>query len=182
MDEDNREIYDKFMELLLENEQDIIDTTATGIYMASEPLPLILTYHEVETMALHLLIQLKALEARGTSLLFWQTSDILFVNKKYYFLANLEQLVPFKKGKNPSEQIVLNYPAIYPFPSAVCAPELLQMTALPFITCKSVSYYSLALLCLAKLNLSLETLQGTKLFYFLERCLKDDPTQRLLIL
>ena len=171
MDEDNREIYNEFMELLMEEEYDIKS-------LSTEPLPLIMTYNEVETMALHLVIQLKALEARGCSLLFWQASDILVVNKKYYLLVNLIQLVPLHK-KAP-EQIVMNYPAIFPFPLTVCAPELLKMSALPFITNKSVSYYSLALLCLAKLNLSLETLQGTKMFYFLERCLKKEPNERSL--
>jgi len=184
-DEDNREIYDEFIEILKEKDYDsnLVDT---NILMAPEPLPLIMTYHEVETMAMHLMLQLQALERRGCSLLFWQASDILFVYQKYYLLANLTQLVPLQKNKAKAkaavapEQLVLNYPALFPFPPAVCAPELLKMNALPFITNKSASYYSLALLCLAKLNLSLETLQGTKLYYFLERCLKTGPNERLL--
>lgn len=183
-DEDNnREIYDEFIEILKEDDYD------PNSQMAPEPLPLIMTYHEVETMAMHLMLQLQALERRGCSLLFWQASDILFVYQKYYLLANLTQLVPLQKNKAKAktndkaaapEQLVLNYPALFPFPPAVCAPELLKMNALPFITNKSASYYSLALLCLAKLNLSLETLQGTKLYYFLERCLKAEPSERLL--
>jgi len=178
-DEDNREIYDEFMEILMQEDYD------PNVVMAPEPLPLTMTYHEVETMAMHLMLQLQALERRGCSLLFWQASDILFVYQKYYLLANLTQLVPLQKNKTKatdkvSEQLVLNYPALFPFPPAVCAPELLKMNALPFITNKSASYYSLALLCLAKSNLSLETLQGTNLFYFLERCLRAEPSERLL--
>ena len=141
----------------------------------TEPLPSVMSYMEVETMVLHLMIQLKALETRDCSLLFWQSSDILRVNKNIYLLTDFTQLVPVC-GKN----IVLNYPEIFPFPKECCAPELLQMAALPFITHKSASYYSLALLCLKKLNLSLEVLQGTKLFYFLERCLKIEPNERSL--
>jgi len=185
-DEDNREIYDEFIEILKEedHESNLVDS---NILMAPEPLPLIMTYHEVETMSMHLMLQLQALERRGCSLLFLQASDILFVYQKYYLLANLTQLVPLQKNKATNakaavapEQLVLNYPALFPFPAAVCAPELLKMNALPFITNKSASYYSLALLCLAKLNLSLETLQGTKLYYFLERCLKAEPNERFL--
>ena len=148
-----------------------------------EPLPERMSFDEVETMARHLSFQLQILEDHGCSLLFWQSADILWLNKKIYLLADLTQLVPLHK-KIPT-QLVLNYPAIFPLPKRECAPELLQMKALPFITDKSCSYYSLALLCLAKLNLSLEEfqgqLQGTKLFYFLERCLKEEPSERLLI-
>ena len=174
MDEEYREIYNEFLMLLMEEEEGSGESSIEK----QEPLPKVMSYMEVETMVLHLIIQLKALEARGCSLLIWQVSDILLVNNKYYLLANLTQLVPMYK-KAP-DKIVLNYPAIFPFPKESCAPELLQMAALPFITHKSVSYYSLALLCLAKLNLSLETLQGTKLFYFLERCLKIEPSERTL--
>ena len=173
--DENREIYREFMEVLLKQVPMSAPESITAIYTA-ESLPSIMSYTEVETLAFHLSLQLRVLERRDCSLLFWQSSDILFVNKKLYLLANLMNLVPIK-----SDQIVLNYPAIFPFPKAVCAPELLKMKALPFITHKSLSYYSLALMCLQKLNLSLEQLQGTKLFYFLERCLKEEPSERVLI-
>ena len=124
------------------------------------------------------------------------TTNGLCKNTKIYLLAYLTQFVPLYK-KNPAH-LVLNYPVEFPtftsltsyknvsatvpvpvpVPAPVCAPELLCMKAIPFITPKSCSYYSLSLLVLAKLNLSLDALQGTKLFYFLERCLKTDPLER----
>jgi hypothetical protein len=193
--DENREIYREFMEVLLKQVPMSAPEPVAAIHTA-ESLPSIMSYTEVETLAFHLSLQLRVLERRDCSLLFWQSGDILFVNKKLYLLANLMNLVSIK-----SDQIVLNYPAIFPFPKSVCAPELLKMKALPFITHKSLSYYSLALMCLQKLNLSLEelkgtlhgtlhgtlqgtlhgTLQGTKLFYFLERCLKEEPSERVLI-
>ena len=208
--DENRDIYNEFMTVLLKQFPMSAPEPIVAIYTA-EPLPLVMSYTEVETLAFHLSLQLKILERRDCSLLFWQSSDILFVNKKLYLLANLMNLVPITFAPITfapitfapikSDQIVLNYPAIFPFPKAVCAPELLKMKALPFITHKSLSYYSLALMCLQKLNLSLEelqgtlqgtlhgtlqgtlqgTLHGTKLFYFLERCLKEDPSERVLI-
>jgi hypothetical protein len=128
-------------------------------------------------MAYHLTLQLQFLEEQGMTLLFWQRQDILVIGDgKMYLLANLSQLVPLSEKE--SNKLVLKYPAIYPFPTECCAPELLTLTELPFITHKNASYYSLALLCLQVLklsapNLSLEELQGTKLFYFIERCLKE---------
>jgi hypothetical protein len=148
------------------------------------PMPLgRLTFTEIEDMACQLSLQLAGLEARGWTVLFWQPSDLSILtikesNKKRYGLANLGQLVPLHK-KDPN-QLVLVYPTIYPLPPERCAPELLKMTALPCITHRSASYYSLALLCLELLApLGLAELRGTKLFYFLERCLMAEPRERM---
>jgi hypothetical protein len=138
-------------------------------------------YADVEIMAFQLSLQLQHLEAIGFSLLFWEPSAILVVairpGLKLYVLSNLTQLVSLQK--KDETQLVLVYPAVYPLPSEWCAPELLTIDVLPFITPRSASYYSLGLLCLRVLNLSLETLRGTKLFYFLERCMKAEPKERL---
>jgi len=150
----------------------------TGVVGAEPLAELHMSYRDVETMDFHLLLQLQVLEEKGFSLLFLQASDIVILDKQLYLLSNLSQLVPLKR-KEDITQIVLNYPTVYPFPKEACAPEVLKMTALPFITNKSASYYSLGLLCLKVLHMSLEDLRGTKLFYFLERCLKDDPTERI---
>ena len=156
-----------------------------GGVVGAEPLaePLVkplMNYNEVETMAFHLSLQLQVLEERGFSLLFLQASDVVILDEQLYLLSNLSQLVPLKKKEN-IKQIVLNYPTCYPFPKEVCAPEVLLMSALPFVCSKSACYYSLGLLCLKVLHLSLDDLRGTKLFYFLERCLKNEPTERWLI-
>jgi hypothetical protein len=133
-------------------------------------------YASTERMAFQLSLQLQSLEEKGYSLLFWQASDILVIEKQIYLLANLSQIVPLQK--KDTSQLVLNYPAIVPFQRDICAPELLTMSSLPFITNKSASYYSLALLCLKVLNLSLDDLHGTQLFYFLDRCLNSEPSER----
>ena len=134
-------------------------------------------YNEVETMAFHLSLQLQVLEEKGYSLLFLQASDVVILDEQLYLLRNLSQLVPL--NKKDIKQIVLNYPTCYPFPKEVCAPEVLKMSALPFVCSKSACYYSLGLLCLKVLHMSLDDLRGTKLFYFLERCLKDEPKERI---
>ena len=167
-DPDNREIYTEFISRLLN--QCHVHNTNVFINKLDDKME----YHEVETMAFHLSLQLNYLEEKGFSLLFWQPSDILVINKNLYLLANLAQMVPLNKN-----ELVLIYPKVYPLPKERCAPELLQMNVLPFRTHRSASYYSLALLCL--LYLSLDGIQGSRLFYFLERCLKEEPKERTLL-
>jgi len=150
-------------------------------------------YADIETMAFQLSIQLQYLENQGFSLLFWQPSDIMVIHIMHkqhskqttlYLLSNLSQLISLLV--NDQSQLRLVYPSVFPFPKERCAPELFNMNSLPFITHRGASYYSLGLLCLWCLNnlcenLSLETIQGTKLFYFIERCLKKEPAERVLL-
>jgi len=145
-----------------------------------------LTYAALDTMAFQLALQLAIIEKRGYTLLFWQPSDILVVELKkerdtlkLYILTNFSQIVSLHK--KDQTQLVLVYPSVFPLPADKCAPELLDIKVLPLITHKSASYYSLALLCLHFTHLSLAELKGTKLFYFLERCLKKEPKERMLI-
>jgi hypothetical protein len=175
----HREIYTEFINLLL---NPTASATSKEWSLSALGDDFIVDYQGIETLAWQLALQLQALEARGWTLLFWQASDILIVNQgEFYLLANLSQLVPL--DKKDKSQLFLVYPTVYPLPAALCAPELYQMASLPFITPRSASYYSLGLLCLSLLlkygNLSLERIQGTKLFYFIERCLKLEPSERL---
>ena len=150
-------------------------------------------YDEIETIALHLSLQVKILEKRGFTMLYLQSEDIIRIringneNKRgrdfdfyIYLLADLNQMVPLDKQNY--NIFVLNYPKVYPFPKNVCAPELHNISMLPFTTHRSAIYYSVGLLCLHLLkrqNLSLNNLRDTPLFYFLERCLKEEPLDRM---
>ena len=143
-------------------------------------------YDEIETMAFHLSLQIGLLEKRGYTMLYLQPYDIVKVrindNDKreicLYLLVDLTQLVPL--SKMDSNNLLLTYPSLYPFPKGICAPELYNLNELPFITHRSATYYSLGLLCLHFLpNLSLNNLRDTPLFYFLERCLKENPFERI---
>lgn len=148
------------------------------------------TYDKIETIAIHLSLQIQLLEKHGFTLLYLLPSDISVITLSFsdvgdvgshntiYLLTNLTNIVPL--SKNNSECLVLTYPLVYPFPKKVCAPELYNLNILPFITHRSAIYYSLGLLCLSFFtNLSLNNLRDTPLFYFLERCLKKEPTERL---
>lgn len=183
-DPTNREIYTEFIELLL-RQYSLTNIQSSGAFTT---LDYTLVYSEVERLAFHLSLQLQSLEARGFTLLFWQPSDILVLHLckgtskeeiTIYILAKLTQLVPLERQNK--KQLRLVYPTVFPLPERRCAPEVLKLNVLPFLTHRSASYYSLALLCLNVLNLSLADIKGTKLFYFLERCLKTDPNERMLI-
>jgi hypothetical protein len=150
------------------------------------------TYDKIETIAIHLSLQIQLLEKHGFTLLYLLPSDVSVITLSLggvggvggvgghtiYLLTNLTNIVPLSKDN--SDCLVLTYPLVYPFPKNVCAPELYDLNILPFITHRSAVYYSLGLLCLSFFtNLSLINLRDTPLFYFLERCLKKDPVERL---
>ena len=138
-----------------------------------------LSYYELETCALHLSLQLKVLERMGWTLLFWQPSDIRIVNKQFYLLVNLQQVVPLHKP----DPFYLKLRVPFIFDAEVVAPELLQLTEIPCIIPRSASYYSLGLLCcrlwIGDGGKSLADLNGTRLDYFIQRCMVADPKQRV---
>jgi len=165
----------------------------SGLGVESSGAGHVYRYDEIETLALHLSLQVKILEKRGFTMLYLQSEDIIRIringneNKRgrdfdfyIYLLADLNQMVPLDKQNY--NIFVLNYPKVYPFPKNVCAPELHNISMLPFTTHHSAIYYSVGLLCLHLLkgqNLSLTNLRDTPLFYFLERCLKKEPLDRM---
>ena len=140
------------------------------------------SYKQVQDIAFQLYLQIHILEQLGFTMLFLQKSDILVItikDKLFYFIANLSQIVPIY-NKSP-DYLILKYISVSSFPQNVCAPEIYHAKSLPFITHKTAVYYSIGLLCLKLLNLSLNNLKGTKLFYFLERSMNSDPSKRSLL-
>jgi len=196
-------IYNDFIESLLNNISDnlvMIDKDNYEKYNEKEKVDIVgvnekmrdieNTYDKIETIAIHLSLQIQLLEKHGFTLLYLLPSDISVVtislsgvdgghySNTIYLLTDLTNIVPLSKTN--LDCLVLTYPLVYPFPKKVCAPELYNLNILPFITHRSAVYYSLGLLCLSFFtNLSLNNLRDTSLFYFLERCLKKDPTERL---
>ena len=169
---DNKQIYTKFLSILCGGDGNSMSGGVSSVTVAK--VEDVFTYganHKsdaanyaaAETMAVQLSLQIQALEEMGYTMLFIRPSDILVLDRA---------------GDN---KFLLDYPTVYPFPKEVCAPEVVAMAAIPFISPRSAAYYSLAVLCLNMLRMSLDDLQGTKLFYFLERCLKEKPTERQLL-
>lgn len=184
-------IYNDFIDSLLNvvkiDYEKIDCQTIDSVTLNEEMRDIENTYDKIETIAIHLSLQIQLLEKHGFTLLYLLPSDISVITLSFgdvgshntiYLLTNLTNIVPL--SNNNSEYLVLTYPLVYPFPKKVCAPELYNLNVLPFITHRSAIYYSLGLLCLSFFtNLSLNNLRDTPLFYFLERCLKKEPTERL---
>ena len=181
-EDSERDIYKEFVELMLQQTSRAKANAMTWSRLKANE---IVEFSAIETLAFHMSLQLNLLEKRGFTLLFWQVKDIMVVRHghghgEFYLLGNLAQMVPLVE-KASSTNLLLTYPTVFPLPVANCAPEVLKMAALPFITHRSASYYSLGLLCLEllkRINLSLDSIRRTKLFYFVERCLKEDPNER----
>ena len=60
------------------------------------------------------------------------------------------------------------------------APEIGRINSLPSTIHMSAIYYSIALICLKCLgiNREMKEIHGSKLYYLLQRCLRDDPETR----
>ena len=127
-----------------------------------------LSVDDTTILAQHLCAQLNILEYEySKSIAFIRLSDITVLNNTIFIISNLENMVNLHTNNT---DIVLICPSTK-FNHKTCSPELLSINILPFITHKSSSYYSIGLLCLTVLNMRLDEIKNTRLFYFLVRCL-----------
>ena len=110
--------------------------------------------------------------------LFFNLKDIIVLSKNVFLLTNLSKVLPM----TDDNEIILEEPISF---DGFLAPELKGVDSLPFAANPTCAYYSLALLCLKALGLEfeggLERLKGTKLYFFLQRCLENDPKKRHII-
>ena len=157
--------------------------TAGSIKPLKDLLPL--DYSHVEKMILDLGVQMLVLAKYQTGLCGLTLDAISVINEDLFLLTDLQQVRAVKKVKavTAPQLLAFTYPMTFTDSDQVfLAPELrekIEAKVLPFTTMLSVGYYSLAKLCLACLQLEhLEPLQGSKLYYFLERCLQVDPSER----
>jgi len=113
--------------------------------------------------------------------------DILVIDKRFFILRNLLHVLDIQK----QDKLLLSYPMkIEKSDDSFIAPELkkgLDSKVLPFYASITVGYYSLAKICmhcLALLDESLALLdqlapiKGSKMYFFLERCLAIQPEDR----
>ena len=164
-----------------------VKTTVTGLTLkASTIKPLSdffpMDYEQTEKMILHLGLQMLILQHHQKGLCCFTLDDVLVIDKEFFFLAGLQNVLDIKGVK--SDLLSFTYPMKFTAEATqFFAPELkekLDAKILPFTVTISVGYYSLAKLCLYGLQLgeNLGPLQGSKMYYFLERCLKVDPAER----
>jgi hypothetical protein len=184
---ENKELYRLFLDRLG------VEGNTGQMIPLKELLPL--DYGQVERLILHLGLQMQVLMEQEQGICGFTLEDIMVLDGDYFLLTGLQQLVSVKNSsvknssvKNSSVKMEPLFTYTYPlkFSEAakeLLAPELREKLAakvLPFTTSVSVGYYSLAKLCLACLGLTdqLEALQGSKMYYCFERCLRVEPAER----
>ena len=131
-----------------------------------------LDYYEALRLAICIGINLASLASYDQSILFLSLDDIYIIDEDWYILSSFDKLVTII-DKNTVE---LNTPISF---NGSLSPELQDVKSLPFKTNISSVYYSLAALIMQALELDdLSPLAGSKLYFFLERCLVENPEER----
>jgi len=143
-----------------------------------------MTYELSELLILHIGLQMQVLHTYKKGVFFFNLDDIIVINKTFFFLSNLCHVL----DTDPDDQLILTYPMKFSKQDeAFLAPEVLTgRKVLPFITSISAGYYSLAKLCVYCLGLEgekdeLGSIMGSKMYFFLERCLAKEPRERVFL-
>jgi hypothetical protein len=133
-------------------------------------------YEEVEKLILDIGLQSMVLGTYKKGIFFLNLDDILVIDRKFFLLRDLTHVLDITK----IDKLLLSYPMkIKKSDERFIAPELkkrLESKVLPFYTSITVGYYSLAKICIRCLDLSdgLGPIKGSKMYFFLERCLAEE--------
>lgn len=129
--------------------------------------------------------QLFYLEKYAHTFSWFNLDTILVVDESSFFCIGIEQLMPV----DALGRVWFTAPFSLKLPHI--APEIQRLTTLPSYATYKAAYYSLGSLitfCLAeddekstKMQLKLEFIADTKLYWFLLRCIDTEPSARLLL-
>jgi hypothetical protein len=135
-----------------------------------------LDYHQGLQLAMCLAVQLAALVSINKGVLFFSDKDITILDDEWFLLTNLDNIVPIVNNNT----IMLSQPISF---HGFLSPEIKNISELPFKTNISCGYYSLALMVIDALgiNPSLDQIAESKLYYFLNRCLQENPDNRFIL-
>ena len=149
-----------------------------------------LEYFEGQRLCICLGIQLEVLAKFNKSFLFFDSDDISVINDQWYIINSYDEsnnkVVSIGGGgaSKSGNNITITNP-VY-FKSDFMAPELINFYKdknknLPFVTNISCVYYSVALLILHYLDVDLEDLLDSPLYFFLKRCMEKDENNRFFL-
>ena len=128
---------------------------------------------------LFLMKQLKHLEKQNKTILLYNLKDIIYfkVNENYsFYFLNPKHIFPIKNKEIVVDKIFEKNKFI--------SPELDSITEIPSKIPMTNAYWSLAKLmeiCLLKMNIDLNYIKHTKLYWAIQRCLVIDPKHRFLL-
>tara|TARA_R110001592_G_scaffold258316_6_gene522149 strand:+ start:41 stop:643 length:603 start_codon:yes stop_codon:yes gene_type:complete len=150
-----------------------------------------LEYFQGHRLCICLGIQLEVLAKFNKSFLFFDLDDISIINEQWYIINSYDEtnnkvvtIDSGGRGAGGDNYITITNPVN--LKSDFMAPELINFYKdknknLPFVTNISCIYYSVALLILHYLELNLENLLDSPLYYFLKRCMEKDENNRFFI-
>ena len=147
-------------------------------------------YDLVEEMIVYLGSQLTILHKHSLGFLVFYLKHISVLDGKYFIFNSFDELCKLDNNEN----LMCNFPIDIQKNeknrnNIFIAPELKNNMILPIITNITSSYYSFGLLCVRSLgiddaddlNLNLNTIYNSRIYYFLKRCLENDPNKRYFI-
>ena len=191
--------------IFYDDETDIIHLTMEKVHtLKTKPN---LSHDQCIKLIQNICQQMEFLEKQGLSFYGFNLDDILVVNDFTYIVVNPQYLLPIEIGANEiganEMESVNNRNRIRiisgenrPYFSN---PEIIKLRTLPAFFPIQIVYYSLGTLivfCLLKtyllvgneikseedIEFILRPINGTKIYWFLKRCLHKDPNKRLLLL
>jgi hypothetical protein len=139
-------------------------------------------YDAVEKLILHIGFQIMVLENYGKGVFFFNLEDIVVIDHSFFLLGNLDHVLQ----KYKQDKLLLSYPMKFTKADEMFLPPELNkglIDTLPFYASVTGSYYSLAKICIYCLDLgnddyNLEPIKGSKMYFFLLRCLQVEPEDR----
>lgn len=129
-----------------------------------------LDYYQAVQLALNLGTQIVSLAELGKGLISLRQDDVIVCNG--FIIGDLSNTVPLD-----GDQLEI----VRPIDIHSCiSPEVRKLDKLPSVIHISAIYYSIAALCLESMGISrdMQEIQGSKLYYMLNRCLRPDPQTR----
>jgi hypothetical protein len=118
--------------------------------------------------------QILFMERKAQGIPFFNLEDIIVIDHHSFLFLNTEYTFSLDSQKN----LEINRPFKL---SKFSAPELKSIQELPAISSHKAIFYSLAAIILHCLQVGLEVLKPTKLYFFLDRCLEEDPANRMFL-
>ena len=140
-----------------------------------KPLPNILSYQQAVRMTLDLSAQLAKLHENKKGFISISKQQVEMIGENSFIIKDIDLFRVKSNG-----DLLISKPFTF---NNLMAPELKTLNTLPEIVNSNVGYYSICMLVISLLNIegNLDRLKPTKLYFLMERILKETPSKRRFI-
>lgn len=146
-------------------------------------------YYEAQRLAICLAVQMEQLFKINKSYFFFDLADISIIDENWYIINSFDtdsdKVVDVVRGVDGSNSVEFSKPIR--LSGKYMAPEVKSYFAsanpqIPFNTNVSCIYYSIAMIMMEIMDIdSAKPLNGSPMFFFLERCLEKNPDNRFFL-